>query len=136
MVKSRYGGWLNNSTQVTYMPETLRKQLLQDYFADECAFIGEDTVDAILTGTYKPIKTQRGENMPVEGLIVVVTAAVGFIDSALSLYDRMKREESINRPMDELVQLIRSKLQVSNEIDDDVVVEVIKEIVRESHPKR
>ncbi|MEQ1681969.1 MAG: hypothetical protein ABL983_10290 [Nitrospira sp.] len=118
------------------MPETLRKQLLQDYFSDECAFIGEDTVDAILTGTYKPIKTQRGENMPVEGLVVVVTAAVGFIDSALSLYDRMKREESINRPMDELVQLIRSKLQVSNDIDDDVVVEVIKEIVRESHPKR
>jgi hypothetical protein len=109
------------------MGENWREDLLYEFFADECAFAGADNVAAILAGNYRPIQVELGERMPIAEIVAFVVGAVGFIDAALSLFDRWRMNTLENTATD-FVRLARSELKIPEDVDDETVVKLLERV--------
>jgi hypothetical protein len=110
------------------VPDNRREQLLYEFFPDECELAGNENVAVVLQGTYRPIKAELGENMPIGELVAFVAGAVGFIDAALSLLDRCKSGVSEASAKLDFVGLARSELKVPEDVDDEVIARLLDRI--------
>jgi hypothetical protein len=111
------------------MSQTTRETILREFFSEECEAIGDENLEPILRSSFKPTRTEYGENMPIFEFVGIVAAAVGFIDASLSLYDRRSsnRIES-DRNIDDFVTLARSELQIPAEVDDQRIELILRRI--------
>jgi len=109
------------------METAFRNTLVRDLFADECEVIGAENVDAILSGSYKPVQTQYGENLAVVEFVGIVVSAVGFIDASISVYERFKKANP-EMTAEAFVTRARQELRIPEEIDDDRVVAVFRSV--------
>jgi hypothetical protein len=114
-----------------------RKQLLYEFFSDECELAGAENVAVVLQGTYKTVRTEFGENMPVGEIVAFVAGVVGFIDAALSLLDRCKSNGAVSEASLEhdFVTQARTELKIPEEVEDEVITQLLNRIASHRQTK-
>ena len=111
------------------MSTTLKKEILLEYFPDECIMVGEQSLDILLNRPVELKRSEYGSNADLFHLLQTLAEAISFVENVISIYQmtKKKKEEppSVNQIKEEIIKKITYKT-----IDGDTQTLIIQHVER------
>jgi len=113
----------------------LKMEILEQYFPDECEIVGASNIKPIAEGSREFIETEYGVNMPIMEVVALIIAIVGFIDSILSVVERLMKLRSKRITSEEVVIDVKNSVDLPEELDQKTIEKICDYVLKRLQEK-
>ncbi len=113
----------------------LKIEILEQYFPDECEIVGASNIKPIAEGSREFIETEYGVNMPIMEVVALIVTIVGFIDSILSVIERLIKLRSKRITSEEVVMDVKSSVDLPEELDQETIEKICDYVLKRLQEK-